>query len=159
MKLSLNDNYQIDASTLTFLDASIFEIISKDVISEYDLIKALQAEPYCLFSAKSLSKSLSLFHTHFFVFNSLFRLKQQGEESGEFSIHIETNAIKLYGQSIKINDPRHESLASYYLDWKNIDASETQIDQLLASFWQEFERYQNTITVGETKVGPKPSIK
>ena len=161
MKLNTNKDYQIDASTLECLDASIFEIISKGVTSEYDRIKALQAEPYQLFSSKSLSKTLTLFHTHFFVFNSLFRLKQQGEATGKFSLHIEASAIKLYPENTKINDSRHENLAKYYLDWKNIEASQEQVELLISSFWDEYERYNNAITINASNEAPKktPLIK
>lgn len=149
----------IDESRLAYLDASIFEIITKQTLSEFELIKTLQLKPYEIFSENALSHSLSLFHTHFIVFNSLYRLKLEGEKQGNFTIHISALAIKLVmlktdkevsgSKNNEINMPAigDDKLQAFYLDWENFDIEQRDVDALFDSFWDRYNNhYQNTLT-------------
>ncbi|GAB2993250.1 DNA-J related domain-containing protein [Psychrosphaera aestuarii] len=149
----------IDASRLAYLDASIFEIITKRTLSEFELIKILQLKPYEIFSENALSHTLSLFHTHFIVFNSLYRLKLEGEKQGNFTVHISALAIKLVlfktdkevsgSNNNEINMPAigDDKLQAFYLDWDNFDAKQSEVDALFDSFWVRYNsHYQNTLT-------------
>jgi hypothetical protein len=126
-------------------------------VSEYDLLKCLQgaykqrsqqvgeginASPRDLFSSLNLNDLLSLFQTHFVLFNGLYRLRQiwRKEHIGDIGIHT-LNILPLpyneqtTGSGLTNSDP----LAEYYLDWNNlIGTSEAKVDSLLSSFWQQF---------------------
>lgn len=131
-------------------------------VSEYDLLRCLQrvykqraqqlgevinASPRDLFSSLNLNDSLSLFQTHFVLFNGLYQLRQiwRKEHIGDIDIHT-LNILPLpyneqtTGSGLTNSDP----LAEYYLDWNNlIGTSAANVESLLSSFWQQFCAAEN----------------
>ncbi|MDO6559994.1 DNA-J related domain-containing protein [Paraglaciecola chathamensis] len=131
-------------------------------LSEYDLLKCLQgaykqrsqqlvevinASLSDLFSSLNLNDSLSLFQTHFVLFNGLYQLRQiwRKEHIGDIDIHT-LNILPLpyneqtTGSGLTNRDP----LAEYYLDWNNlIGTSAASVESLLSCFWQQFCAAEN----------------
>ncbi|MBT1451262.1 J domain-containing protein [Glaciecola sp. XM2] len=110
-----------------------------DGISEYDLISVLQKPPYALFDEDALRDSITLFETHFVLFNALYQLRVQWrtEGIGELIIgptNIYLSDIAIAARGIELDDP----LARYYLDWANLhDTTPEDVENLLDSFWQK----------------------
>ncbi|MCW8109890.1 molecular chaperone DnaJ [Alteromonas ponticola] len=115
-----------------------FEDIFSEGISEYRLIEMLKHEPFTLFKQHALSDSLSLFQTHFVLFNALYQLQQQWRQNRTGMLTIHTLNIKLLpyapqGAGINLHDP----LAAYYLDWNNFNGTKVgDIDKMLEDFWK-----------------------
>ncbi len=120
-------------------------------LSEFELIKKLEAEGQDGFKAGCLQGNLSLFQTHFFLFHSLYLLREQLREQlkeqfvldqeQQYQLQISPLCIQLIplkennGSSLADHDP----LRDYYLDLDNLnDANETEVNQLLARFWERF---------------------
>jgi hypothetical protein len=107
-------------------------------ISEYALLTLLKEPPDAIFSGLALHDSLVLFQTHFILFHTLYKLKNEWHASGIGDLDIVTTNIKLNPLVNKrknsIDDP--DPLAQYYLQWHNLtSADQTEVDDLLASFW------------------------
>lgn len=121
-------------------------------LSEHKLISVLKKPDVAIFSAElNLSDSLCLFQTHFYLFNQLYRLKNQLRMSQRADLAIGVTNIcllpytpgdKALGES--------DSLAAYYLDWSNFDRTgKDDVNALLDDFWHrmsgvvsEKERYE-----------------
>jgi len=112
-------------------------------ISEYELIQQLaglgnpQFEPLCL------RGNLSLFQTHFFLFHSLYRLRDTLSNNNEARLDISALCIQLIplpantGNEIAAYDP----LRDYYLDLNNLEnTKENEVDALISTFWYRFVR-------------------
>ncbi len=144
-------------------------------ISEFDLIKRLQSSPNNFFDKNALSTPLTLFQTHFIVFNSLYRLKKEGESIGKFTINIEAlnisiqfiqsttchtshqvssnsaNVSMINTATIENNKCRDQKLSDYYLDWNNFkDTNSEDVEQLLILFWQQFQQRSTIKNVAGT---------
>ncbi len=111
-------------------------------IDEYSLIKKLQSEPFNLFDANALTDSLSLFQTHFILFNGLYQLQQQWRREKKGGLHIHATNIQLYpyaqqNAAMGLHDP----IAAYYLNWDNFsETNEKDVEVLLDSFWKRMAR-------------------
>lgn len=106
-------------------------------ISEYELFQCLQSPPYELFSKNALQQPLSLFQSHFIVFNALYQLQGTWLRDRTGILQINCSSIRGYpwdaGQNAII---QQDKLRSYYLDWSNLDnTDQTQVEALLESFW------------------------
>lgn len=114
----------------------------QDGISEYALLKKLQAPPWQLFNDADLQQSLSLFQCHFLLFHALYLLRDdlRVRQIGELDIH--TTAIKLLPLNVNqaglvTDDP----LRDYYLDFTHWEATQQdEVDRLLDTFWQHYLR-------------------
>ncbi|NTS75417.1 DnaJ domain-containing protein [Catenovulum sp. SM1970] len=114
---------------------------------ELELIKQLQAEPYCLFTDYKLADSFQLFCMHFSLYNALYRLRDKwlAESVAVISIELSRFTIEPYtentGQAslaLTSSDP----LRSYYLDWQNFkQTNEDDLEQMLNAFWQKMACY------------------
>lgn len=152
------DNISAEFSAFQLrLDAAIWDILSKQNrtgrFSEYDLIKALQSEPYELFKDTLLTNTLDLFQTHFILFNALYRLYDSLDENHEINLHIHTLDIylnitndvlsnsnsKLSIEPSMLNQSSNPQLKHYYLDWSNFKKTEEQdVVELLNTFWRQY---------------------
>lgn len=110
-------------------------------ISEFALIRKLQAKPYELLSTQALQGNLSLFQTHFLVFHCLYSLREHWREEGFCDLRIEPLAIGIepLPESVGPQVAKLDSLALYYLDFSHFSATtDVDIEALLNSFWQQF---------------------
>ncbi|NOX76469.1 MAG: DnaJ domain-containing protein [Gammaproteobacteria bacterium] len=112
-------------------------------LSEFELITRLQASGESAFKKDCLRNTLSLFQSHFFLFHSLYRLRDQLWESGEARLDIHTLRIQLLPATLKHNAQlaEHDPLRGYYLNLDNLEnTDETDVKHLLNSFWKKFMR-------------------
>jgi len=112
-------------------------------LSEFELIKRLQADGESAFEADCLRDSLSLFQTHFFLFHSLYRLRDQLSQSGDGRLDIHTLRIQLLpiGDGMDGQLAEHDPLRDYYLNLDNLkDTGRAEVEALLNRFWQGFVR-------------------
>ncbi len=105
-------------------------------MSEYQLLKEIELHLPDFFS--QLSAPVSLYKKHFFLFNHLYRLKQQLTEE---SLHlcISPLEIKLVpageaGQKLGAIEP----LRDFYLQLDNIHLSEVEISKMQRQFWEKY---------------------
>lgn len=109
-------------------------------LSEYELFNLLKSPPYELFTTEALRDPLSLFQSHFILFNALYQLQDTWlvNKTGLLQIHcscIRRNPWKT-GQNGLITQ---DKLRDYYLDWTNLrDTDQSQVEALLNSFWSAF---------------------
>jgi hypothetical protein len=109
-------------------------------LSEYELFNYLKSAPYKLFDSEVLRDPLSLFQSHFIVFNALYQLQDTWiqNKTGQLQIHCScichTPWDTTQNQLI-----RQDKLRAYYLDWANLsDTDQSQVEALLDSFWMAF---------------------
>jgi len=111
-----------------------------DGLSEYELFNQLKSPPYELFTAEALRDPLSLFQSHFILFNALYQLQDSWflNQTGLLQIHcssIRRNPWEA-GQNGLI---AQDKLRAYYLDWTNLsDTDQSQVEAMLDSFWLGF---------------------
>lgn len=110
-------------------------------ISEFELIKWLEAEGQAGFDKDCLRGSLSLFQTHFLLFHTLYRLRDELCEQGKARLDINALCIRL--APLRQDDAsaidHHDPLRDYYLDLDNLQKTRDQdVDDLLSHFWERF---------------------
>jgi len=110
-------------------------------LSEYDLIKILEAEQVSGFENGCLKNVLSVFQTHFLLFNALYQLADQLVAQGEERLIIHTLSIQL----LPIADASSQALGEidamrdYYLDMRNLQNTDAaDVENLLKQFWTRF---------------------
>lgn len=108
-------------------------------ISEFEIITLLKKPPYSLFDEDALRDHLTLFQTHFVLFHSLYHLRNQWRQQKIGELDIGLTQIKLlpilsFDAGLQEADP----LGDYYLDWKNLSATDyAGVEKLLNNFWQK----------------------
>ncbi|MFT7412737.1 MAG: DnaJ-domain-containing protein 1 [Paraglaciecola sp.] len=111
-----------------------------DGMSEYALFNRLKSPPYELFTTEALRDPLSLFQSHFILFNALYQLRDTWlrNKTGVLEIHcscIRHNPWEAGKSGVITQD----TLRTYYLDWTNLrDTDQSQVEALLDSFWLAF---------------------
>lgn len=130
------------------MDSNTFEQTLLEVLrhhpaglSEYELIQALDDFGQPGFDASTLRENLSLFQTHFFLFHSLYRLRDRLWESKEARLDINVFCIQLLPvidkSGTEISD--HDPLREYYLNLDNLENTDSDdVTRLLTSFWAGF---------------------
>lgn len=125
-------------------------------LSEFELIRTLQNEPYELLSERALRGSLSLFQTHFLVFHCLYLLRDQWRAEGVCELRIEPLAIACEKPVVDAHDSRGTSLsqtdplAEYYLDFSHFERTTTEkVEALLDGFWRNFASKGQPVTADE----------
>jgi DnaJ-domain-containing protein 1 len=111
-----------------------------DGISEYELFNLLKSPPYELFSSEVLRDPLSLFQSHFILFNALYQLQDTWLRNETWLLQIHCSCIRRNhweeGQNGVVTQ---DKLRTYYLDWTNLsDTDQSQVEALLDSFWRAF---------------------
>jgi len=112
-------------------------------ISEYDLIQRLADAGNPHFDIDCLRDNLSLFQTHFFLFHSLYRLRDSLSNNNEARLDISALCIQLLPHSTSTSDAiaPHDPLRDYYLDLNNLENThKNDVDALIGTFWQKFVR-------------------
>ncbi|MGS2716540.1 DNA-J related domain-containing protein [Eionea flava] len=122
----------------------------KTTLSEYALMQQLQAQGWL--ASIDASDTLSLYSTHFLIYNALYQLRNHYSQSQQYlrisALDIgltDTNSdtVSLRSEvSYSIDQGYHEAsseLQDYYLDWANVDsATRESVDGLLDSFWSRY---------------------
>lgn len=127
------------------MDSNTFEQTLLEVLrhhpaglSEYELIQALDDFGQPGFDASTLRENLSLFQTHFFLFHSLYRLRDQLWEKKEARLDINATSIQLLPVSDTNSNEisEHDPLREYYLNLDNLENTDSDdVTRMLASFW------------------------
>lgn len=135
------------------MDRSTFEQTLLEVLrhhpsglSEYELIQALDDFGQPGFDTATLRENLSLFQTHFFLFHSLYRLRDQLWENKEARLDINALCIQLLplvdNKKADNNDTEisyHDPLREYYLNLDNLENTDSEeVTRLLTKFWAGF---------------------
>lgn len=111
-------------------------------ISEYELIRALQARGYFDFLPPPPAKPMQLFRAHFLLFHALYQLRDRLSSSRQGALQIGALCIRRLpwtagDSALTAADPLRE----YYLAWSNLDATtEDDVCELIASFWKQLGR-------------------
>jgi len=110
-------------------------------ISEFDLIKWLEADGQTGFDKDCLRTSLSLFQTHFLLFHNLYRLRDELYARGDARLDISALRIQLI--PLTRTSPsaidQHDPLRTYYLDLSNLqNTCDNEVEALLNTFWDRF---------------------
>jgi hypothetical protein len=120
-------------------------LANSDGLSEYELFQQLKSPPYKLFAAEALQDPLSLFQSHFILFNALYQLRDTWiqNETGLLQIHCS----RIYRTPWEVGKPgviKEDKLRTYYLDATNLsDTDLLQVEALLDTFWSAFSGMPN----------------
>ncbi len=107
-------------------------------MSEYDLIKALQAENAPGFPDESLTQALSLFHMHFLLYHLLYRLQHHLSLKQQGILEIQALQICLYPYAVQHKDTLclADPVANYYADFRPWHTTtEENVQDKLNYFW------------------------
>ena len=113
-------------------------------ISEYDLITSLKEQGYFDF-IKSPALPHELFRAHFLLFHALYLLRDKFLKNKQYQLDIHVLNVELlpYAEG-KQELQQVDKLRDYYLDISNLDStSENDVYDLLASFWDGYDRFKN----------------
>lgn len=140
--ISKNKTATVSPSFLLALQLELERHI--DGINEYELMQVLKAQGgFDFLSEPALPHEL--FQAHFFLFHALYLLQDILSEQKSYLLDIHTLKIQLRAyqqgeQSLQLDD----KLKTYYLDFSNLEnTSEEDVCELLASFWNRFNRFEN----------------
>jgi len=128
-----------------FILALQAELESKpEGIGEFELIQTLKSQGYFDFLSQPALPH-ELFQVHFFLFHALYVLKKALLESKEYLLDIHTLKIQLHPYVVGENGLQEEDmLQAYYLDFSNLEnTSEDDVYDMLASFWNNINQYEN----------------
>lgn len=115
-----------------------------DGVGEYDLMQALKSQGYFDFLSNP-AQPHELFHAHFFLFHSLYLLRNIFLENETYLLNIHTLKIYLLPYCKGENNlQEEEKLMAYYLDFSHLEnTSEDDVYDMLASFWNKYNRFDN----------------
>lgn len=109
-------------------------------LSEYQLISLLREQQWPLFAEADLREPLSLFRTHFTLFNALYRLDEQ-LMADQLQLDISPLCIRLLPRSAGRPElARTDPLRSYYLDLQQLE--DTDREQVAAMLDGSLARLQ-----------------
>ena len=133
----------LNTRTQTMLNPLIDEIFDLILTKEIWRVHTLSSELQNRDAIKKLDENpeRDLFKRNFLIMNALYQLQiqlhpQQLLVSG---LHIELLEVSDEHTIIKKNN-----LSDYYLNWENYDTTESEIDELLTTFWQQFKPVNTT---------------
>ena len=114
-------------------------------ISEYDLLQQLRAQGYFEFMGPAPALPQDIFRAHFLLFHALYQLRDRLNASKQHYLQIGPLEIKLLAyQCAQAALTQPDELAAYYQDLSNLEAmTETEVNELIASFWNRFSRHEN----------------
>jgi hypothetical protein len=112
-------------------------------LSEFELIQKLETDGQPGFETDCLKGNLSLFQTHFFLFHSLYLLREQLALDQEQQYQLEITPLCIQIIPLKEKNAtslaEHNPLRDYYLDLNNLkEVNETEVNQLFTRFWERF---------------------
>lgn len=113
-------------------------------IGEYDLMTNLKSQGYFDFLSQPALPH-ELFQAHFFLFHSLYLLSNNFFEEKSYLLNIHTLNIQLLPYQDGVNALQEDNkLKAYYLDFNNLEnATEEDIYDMLASFWNKYNKFEN----------------
>lgn len=124
-------------------------LIHGEAVSEFDLMRWLQAPEQGIFRADALTDNVTLFRSHFILMHCLYRLRERwfANQTATLTIsalHIQRGPFPrdtFHGDSSQPNNSampeQHDPMAEYYLDIRELDTDREAIDDLLTSFWKK----------------------
>ncbi|OJT00700.1 molecular chaperone DnaJ [Marinobacter nauticus] len=107
-------------------------------LSELELIKALQAEPWALIGRVNYHEPDQLYPVHFLLFHVLYRLRDQLAPGGE-SLLISPLRLTITKQQTVAGDGlpgEEDKLRAFYLDLSQYHMPEATIHQMMDNFWR-----------------------
>lgn len=113
---------------------------SGEAISEYELMRWLQAPEQAIFRTDALQDPLLMFRSHFILMHCLYRLREQWQQSNSADLEISALSIRriaFHPDHSATGVAQHDALAAYYLDLQNLHTEQDDIEQMLNSFWQK----------------------
>jgi len=112
-------------------------------ISEFDLIQCLQAQ--CDFIPGDFSgDSLSLFRTHFLLFNALYQLQVLWLENEQLYLQVDALSIRAFpagagDEQRGLSAAGDAKLRAYYLDLNRlVETQKEDVESLLTQFWEKY---------------------
>jgi hypothetical protein len=110
-----------------------------EALSEFDLMRWLQAPEQGIFQAGALSDNLTLFRSHFILMHCLYRLRQRWFDTRSATLTISALCIQRgpWSHGDDKTPDNHDPLAAYYLDIRELDTDREAIDELLTGFWKK----------------------
>jgi hypothetical protein len=137
------DHHDTDSKTIANLSEFVLKALQQFPLglSEYELIKYIQTAGNLHFKKIALWDKLSLFHTHFILFHSLYTLRDELWQSSAQVLDISPLKIILYhNDEQQTSDQRspaeYDPLRDYYLNLDNLhDTTEKDVNELLTGFW------------------------
>ena len=123
-------------------DSILLEVLRENTegISEYDLITKIKAIVPDI--AGDMHNAGELFRTHFVLFNTLYRLRDQlwNEKKGHLDISPLMIRLLPYSKGEE-SIAHHDPLREYYLDVSHLDnMTEDDVYEMLAKFWSRMAR-------------------
>lgn len=112
--------------------------------TEHGLIVRLRDRGVAPFDGADLADPMGLFRTHFILFHSLYRLREQLALEGEWlrihcldiGIDAQGHGSPALGQRMAVGDP----LRDYYLDLDNLDTMDAAtVEAMLSGFWRRLD--------------------
>ncbi len=125
------------------LQVVVFDILSQHQqgITEYQLLNLVRNQDQTLLPDGRIS-NLALFQSHFLLFHTLYRLRDQLRAESRFDMGIHTLKIRLlpYQAGHCALQPL-DSLEAYYGDLNHLfQTDESDVNDLLDAFWQQWVR-------------------
>lgn len=125
------------------LESLVFDLLCQhhQGLTEYQLLSLIRVQDAALLPDGRIS-SLALFQSHFLLFHTLYRLRDQFRSQRRFDMAIHTLNIRLLpyqaGDSgLEVCD----DLSAYYGDLNHLfQTNETDVDAMLDWFWTQFVR-------------------
>lgn len=120
----------------------------KNPISEFELLKALEATQKFNFSLSH--QELELFQTHFLLFHFLYQLRDKWLANVTGRLEIHTLEICLHPCHDEVNLATKATLAKidplrdYYLNLENLNITAAEVNALLDQFWARFAQQQSS---------------
>jgi hypothetical protein len=117
-------------------------------ISELELIKALQAEPWALIGSVNYHEPDQLYPVHFLLFHVLYRLRDQLAPGGESLLISPLRLAIATQQTIAGNGlpDEQDKLRAFYLDLSQYHLPEATIHQMMDDFWRGHCRARPDLT-------------
>lgn len=110
-------------------------------LNEHALIKALGDVGVIEVTTQTFSDTMTLFRTHFLVYNALYELKDELIRKAHWILEISAVNIKLHPyefghQLLSQKDPMRD----YYLDLSALqETTEEELDDMLRNFWKKID--------------------
>ncbi len=120
-------------------------ILENTLCKEFDIIQHLQAQN--LLPKNCLAHPLSLFRSHFLVFNALYRLKIKAHIEKRYTLAISSLEIKAtpVQAGLETNSSSEKDMTAFdevglfYLDLKHLtQTQEADVNKLLDQFWLHY---------------------
>ena len=105
-------------------------------LTEHQVIKQLQHQQHPFFAEADLHDPLSLFRTHFVLFNALYQLRDQLRSTSKLDLHISVLLIRLVSDANSLNIAQtamqnSDPLRAYYLDLNHLQATDRSAAEAL----------------------------